>query len=232
VGRGWGWGSQIRHHSCQTRDGDGGTDILIGYSGGQDTFKDTAAHLTTSTIQNFQATDLIDITDHAFTAQTSVNFVPTGAQARVLNVVDAGSTVARISIQGQFISFAVSSDGHGGILVTDPPLPTGTEVSTHKAFADAWHTLMGGKETGASSPHGLRDHFDFSALTPKSPLPEAAHASLQDFSGYSTVLIRDGPTQGVQLTPVSADDEHHASVAAQPHDYADMHFDFSRPVPS
>jgi hypothetical protein len=85
---------------------------------------------------------------------------------------------------------------------------------------------MGGTEAGASSSHGLGQHFDFAALTPNTPLPEARQASLADFSQYGTVLIRDGPGEGAQFSAV-ADTEHHASVAAQSHDYADMHFDFS-----
>jgi hypothetical protein len=60
-------------------------------------------------------------------------------------------------------------------------------------------------------------------LTPNAPLPEAQQVSLQDFSHYGTALIRDGPNANGQLAVAST--EH--TVAAQSHDYADMHFDFS-----
>ena len=46
----------------QTLTGGTGTDSLIGYAGGYDTFKGTAAGLNGDTIKNFLATDQIDIT--------------------------------------------------------------------------------------------------------------------------------------------------------------------------
>ena len=50
----------------QTLTGGAGADTLIGFSGGFDTFKDTAANLNGDTIQNFVVSDTIDLTNLAF----------------------------------------------------------------------------------------------------------------------------------------------------------------------
>ena len=56
----------------QTLTGGAGADTLIGFSGGFDTFKDTAANLNGDTIQNFVASDTIDLTNLAYATTDKV----------------------------------------------------------------------------------------------------------------------------------------------------------------
>ena len=52
--------------SNQTLTGGAGADTLVGFAGGGDIFKDTAANLNNDTIQNFVVSDTIDLTNLAF----------------------------------------------------------------------------------------------------------------------------------------------------------------------
>ena len=184
-----------------------------------------------TTISSYNGTKtLVDVTGLSYDSSITATLVQhSGGYAGQIFVSDHGSLVDTINLQSvqNLGSLTVRPDGSGGTLVVDPPLSSTTEDSVHDAFADAWHALMGGTQAGASSSLGLGEQFDFGALTPNAPLPEAQQVSLQDFSHYGTVLIRDGPGQSVQPTSTIADIEHHTSAAAQSHDYADMHFDFS-----
>ncbi|HEY7578050.1 MAG TPA: hypothetical protein VH855_10675, partial [Acetobacteraceae bacterium] len=101
----------------QTLTGGAGTDTLIGYSGGSDTFSDTAAHLNGDTIQGFVASDAIDLTNIAFAGAT-VTAVGSGANTKV--TVASGLTRSVFTLTGSWAAsgFHLASDGAVGTILT------------------------------------------------------------------------------------------------------------------
>jgi hypothetical protein len=101
----------------QTLTGGAGTDTLIGYSGGFDTFSDTAAHLNGDTIQGFVASDAIDLTNIAFSGAT-VTAVASGANTKV--TVASGLTRSVFTLTGPWAAsgFHLASDGAAGTILT------------------------------------------------------------------------------------------------------------------
>lgn len=100
----------------QTLTGGGGADTLIGYSGGFDTFKDTAAHLNGVTISDFVSSDQIDITNLAFAGAT---LTATASGANTLVTAKSGGTTTKFTINSITpAGFTLASDGATGILIT------------------------------------------------------------------------------------------------------------------
>ena len=101
----------------QTLTGAAGTDTLIGFSGGSDIFKDTAAHLNGDTIQGFVASDTIDLTNIAFAGAT-VTAVAGGANTKV--TVASGLTRSVFTLTGSWApaGFHLASDGVAGTILT------------------------------------------------------------------------------------------------------------------
>ena len=97
----------------QTLTGGAGADTLIGFSGGFDTFSDTAAHLNGDTIKNFLTSDTIDLTNLAFAGST-VTAVASGANTKV--TVVSGTTKSSFTLAGSFTAsgFQLASDGATG----------------------------------------------------------------------------------------------------------------------
>lgn len=178
-----------------------------------------------TTIASYNGTStLVDVTGLAYDSSITATVVQnSGGFAAQMFVSDHGSVVDTINLQSvqNLGGLTVRPDGSGGTLIVDPPLSLTAQDSVHQSFADAWHTLMGRTDAGASSSHDLGQQCDFSALTPNAPVPEDQHNSLRDFSHQDATLIRDGPGQNTQPTDTVA------ASAAQPHNYADMKFDFS-----
>ena len=95
----------------QTLTGGGGADTLIGFSGGSDIFKDTAAHLNGILISDFVNTDTIDLTNMAFNNTEMVTAAASGANTSV--TVTLGGTKSTFKIAGSWSSagFGLASDG-------------------------------------------------------------------------------------------------------------------------
>jgi hypothetical protein len=102
----------------QTLTGGAGADTLIGFSGGFDTFKDTAANLNGDTIQGFVASDTIDLTNLAYAATDKVTTVPSGANTKV--TVTAGTTKSTFTLAGSWSAsgFNLATDGATGTFLT------------------------------------------------------------------------------------------------------------------
>jgi Ca2+-binding RTX toxin-like protein len=102
----------------QTLTGGAGIDLLIGYSGFDTTFRDTAAGLDGDTIELFGGTDQIDITDIAFSTLSEVTYSGSVTQ-NVLTVTD-GTHYASITLMGRFVAsgFHTASDNDAGTLIT------------------------------------------------------------------------------------------------------------------
>ena len=76
----------------------------------------------TGHISGFGGSDQIDLGDIAYSAATSLNFAADAGNTGGLMTVSDGGTAANIAMLGSFTasSFALSSDGHGGTLITEP----------------------------------------------------------------------------------------------------------------
>jgi Ca2+-binding RTX toxin-like protein len=101
----------------QTLTGGAGADTLIGFSGGLDTFKDTAANLNNDTIQNFVTSDTIDLTNLAFGGAT-VTAAASGLNTKV--TVVSGATKSVFTLAGTWSSsgFHLASDTATGTFLT------------------------------------------------------------------------------------------------------------------
>ena len=102
----------------QTLTGGGGADTLIGFSGGFDIFKDTAAHLNGVTIENFVTSDKIDFTNLTYAATDTVTTAKSGANTKV--TVTAGATKSTFTLDGAWSSagFVLAPDGATGTFLT------------------------------------------------------------------------------------------------------------------
>jgi serralysin len=102
--------------TSQTLTGGAGADTLIGFSGGFDTFKDTAANLNGDAIQSFLASDAIDLTNLAFAGAT-VTAAASGANTKV--TVASGATKSVFTMAGSWASsgFNLVSDGVAGTIL-------------------------------------------------------------------------------------------------------------------
>ena len=101
----------------QTLTGGAGADTLVGFSGGSDLFRDTAANLNNDTIQNFVVSDTIDLTNLAFAGST-VTAVASGANTKVTVVSGATKSVFTVSGAWSASGFHLASDGATGTFLT------------------------------------------------------------------------------------------------------------------
>ena len=75
----------------------------------------------TGHISGFGGSDQIDLGDIAYSAATSLNYAADAGNTGGLMTVSDGGTAANIAMLGSFTasSFGLSSDGHGGTLITE-----------------------------------------------------------------------------------------------------------------
>lgn len=108
---------------------DGTENVLAGGSAAGVTFAGAHAHLIlahasslTGSISGWQGTDTIDLGDIAFGSKTTLGYAANANHTGGVLTVSDGSHVATLSLLGQYAaaSFALSSDGYGGVLITNP----------------------------------------------------------------------------------------------------------------
>jgi Ca2+-binding RTX toxin-like protein len=101
----------------QTLTGGAGADTLVGFSGGSDIFKDTAANLNNDTISSFVASDKIDFTNLVYAATDKVTTAMSGANTKV--TVTAGTTKSTFTLAGSWSAsdFALTSDNVAGTIL-------------------------------------------------------------------------------------------------------------------
>jgi hypothetical protein len=96
----------------------------------------TAVAATGNTIAGFCANDQIDLSYIALGPNTMVAYAPNNSNTGGTLTVNYGSgNVANIALLGQYMAsgFALSSDGHGGTLVTDPPVVAQSQLASPHA---------------------------------------------------------------------------------------------------
>jgi autotransporter-associated beta strand protein len=77
------------------------------------------------TIAGFAQPDLIDLADIAFGSSTTLGY--TGGPVSGTLTVSDGVHTATLKLLGQYTAanFTLSADGHGGTVVSDPPVSSG-----------------------------------------------------------------------------------------------------------
>ena len=101
----------------QTLTGGAGIDNLTGFSGGFDTFRDTAAGLNGDMLRGFVASDRIDLTDMAFGGASLSALTKNGSTTVT---VASGAAKSVFTMAGSFSAagFHLASDGASGVLLT------------------------------------------------------------------------------------------------------------------
>jgi hypothetical protein len=92
--------------------------------------------------------DLIDLKDINFGSLNKENYIENGAGTGGTLTLSDGTRTASINFSGNyaFENFKFASDGHGGTLVIDPPVPTsqsdvGTEWHDSHGTGQIWHGI-------------------------------------------------------------------------------------------
>jgi hypothetical protein len=87
----------------------------------------------TGAISGFGAQDQIDLADIGFGngITTTPNYAPNGENSSGVLTVSDGTHTANLALLGQYMasSFVLSTDGHGGTLITDPPPTAGQQLT-------------------------------------------------------------------------------------------------------
>lgn len=94
--------------------------------------------------------DLIDLKDINFGNLNKESYVENRAGTGGTLTLSAGTQTASINFSGNYTlqNFKFASDGHGGTLVIDPPVPTsqldiGTEWHDSRGTGHIWHSIAG-----------------------------------------------------------------------------------------
>lgn len=101
----------------QTLTGGKGSDTLIGFAGGSDTFLDAASGLDGDTIRGFVASDRVDIADLAFAA---AKVTAVANDANTIVTVSSGAITSTFTMAGAFSldGFKLAADGAAGTILT------------------------------------------------------------------------------------------------------------------
>jgi autotransporter passenger strand-loop-strand repeat protein len=143
----------------------GGSASGVVFSSGGTLQLDTGAHLS-GAISGFHSGDAIEVEGLAYISGSStVSWTQktSGATASGVLTVKEGTQTQSFTLVGSYTSgnFSVTSDGHGGTLITDPPVTSGGSVATSAdtgsssssvdtAPSSAGSVISGGYELGAS----------------------------------------------------------------------------------
>src|SRR5262249_21258744 len=95
-------------------------------------------------ITGFQGSDVIDLPTIKFDSGTTASFAN-----GILTIKEGTTTVAAITFVGS-PNLKIMRDGHGGLLITDPPPPTATPDATATPVEQT-PTLIAAEGTGAQS---------------------------------------------------------------------------------
>ena len=156
---------------------DGGTASIgaaaataITFAGASGTLQLGASQSFTGTIAGFGAQDKIDLADLGFGANSTVGYAANNNNSGGMLTVSNGTTTANIALLGSADNFTMSSDGHGGTLITDSP-------AGQPATIAAGSTLL----IGASS----NESVTFSGATGSLVLndPEGFSGTIDGFTG-------------------------------------------------
>ena len=92
------------------------------------------AFSSSATISGFGVPGDIDLLDIAYTSgTTTLGFVEAGNNLSGTLTVSSSGHVANLTLLGQYVTgqFHMANDGHGGTLITDPPIDSSTVQAMH-----------------------------------------------------------------------------------------------------
>ena len=97
---------------------------IVSFAGPEGTLQLDSASGFTGQVSGFGALNQIDLAAIGFGANTTLGYTPNNTSTGGTLTVSDGTHTASIALLGQYMaaSFATASDGHGGTLVTDPPV--------------------------------------------------------------------------------------------------------------
>ena len=101
----------------------------ITYAGGAALILDQSTTFS-GTVAGLAMGDFLDLRDISFiSGTTSATFTEAGSNTSGTLTVSDGTRIANLTLLGQYVTaqFHLTSDGHGGTVVTDPPLTVATE---------------------------------------------------------------------------------------------------------
>jgi hypothetical protein len=96
----------------------------VTFAGPQGTLQLDSATGFSGQIADFGALDQIDLAAIGFGANTTLGYTPNNGNTGGTLTVSDGTHTASLALLGQYMaaSFATASDGHGGTLISDPPV--------------------------------------------------------------------------------------------------------------
>ena len=109
--------------------GPAGKQTLVGFGSGVTTYKDTVASFNAGTvIQNYTSTDLIDLSNLGFTSTLKLSVSQVSGAEAIVKVMLGATVKASVTLFGQIAasSFALSSDGATGVMISDTPGGSGS----------------------------------------------------------------------------------------------------------
>jgi autotransporter passenger strand-loop-strand repeat protein len=111
----------------------GGTASGVVFSSGGTLQLDSSSHLS-GTISGFHLGDAVDLRGLAFSSSSSTltwKQTTSGADASGTLIVKEGTSSTSLTLVGSYTvsNFSATSDGHGGTLITDPPITSGAVVT-------------------------------------------------------------------------------------------------------
>jgi hypothetical protein len=100
---------------------------------GYGTLKLANSQSFTGQISGFKAGELMDLADIGFGPGTTLTYTPNNSNTGGTLMVSDGTHTANLSLLGQYMasSFAMSSDGHVGTYITDPPPSLSPMLTSH-----------------------------------------------------------------------------------------------------
>jgi autotransporter passenger strand-loop-strand repeat protein len=113
----------------------------ITYAGGAALTLDQSTTFS-GTVAGLALGDYLDLRDISFiSGTTSATFSEAVSNTSGTLTVSDGTHIANLTLLGQYVTaqFHVTNDGHGGTVVTDPPLATATDAHA-VMFANPHHT--------------------------------------------------------------------------------------------
>jgi hypothetical protein len=108
----------------------------MAFAGGGTLKLDQSMAFGAATIAGFGVPDHLDLADIAFGSSTTLGLVEAGSNSSGTLTVSDGTHTASLLLLGQYTAgqFTTASDGAGGTLISDPPVPlsmASTAIAPH-----------------------------------------------------------------------------------------------------
>jgi len=131
-----------------------GVSVGFATSGGELVLDDAPAFSATISGMH-DASEKVDLGGFAYGATEKVSWTEAGNKTSGVLTITDGAKTAKLSLVGSYVTsnFVLSSDGAGGTLVVDPPVPAAAANSNANvaSFVQAMASFAGGQTANAAS---------------------------------------------------------------------------------